>query len=171
MKLLEKIKKIKNWEIYLAVLVIGVILFIYFSSTPNASKDKEDTTAVTSNENYITNLEKRLQLVISNIKDAGKVSVLVMTNGEEINELAYDIEEKTVTQNGVNGQSTTTTTTNKKVLIGSGGSPVILEQKPPEITAIVVVAGGAWDISVKLNIMRAVQAIVGGTSIRIEILN
>ena len=83
--------------------------------------------------------------------------------------MAYNIEERTVTQTGANGQSTTTTTVTKTILTGPGGAPVILWTNPPNIISVVVVAAGAGDVSVRMNIIRAVQTVVG-TSPRIEIL-
>jgi stage III sporulation protein AG len=172
-KWFEKLKKIKNIEIYLAVVVVVIIVAIYFSSLPgkkSADANGTNSAAAQSAESYADKLEQKLLSVIGNIKGAGTVSVIVMTEGEGTVELAYDIDEKTVTQNGANGQSTSTTTANKTPLLGKDGKPIVLYTYPPKISGIVVVATGAGDIGVRLTIMRAVQAVIGGSSAKIEVL-
>ncbi|MDR1917564.1 MAG: hypothetical protein LBQ05_01100 [Christensenellaceae bacterium] len=171
-KLLEKIKRIKHWEIYLTVFAVVVIVAIYLSTlTGGDTADKNGGVAVTqSNESYADKLEQKLLAVISKIKGVGEVSVIVMTNGEGSSELAYDVDEKNVTQTGVNGQSTSTTTTNKTPLLDKSGNPIILYTNPPQITGVLVVASGANDIAVKLAIARAIQTVVGDNNAKIEIL-
>lgn len=170
----EKIKSIKHWEIYTAVIVMVVILGIYLSSIRSNQKSTdvvENTqNVVASNQSYASQLESKLQNVLGCIAGAGHVAVMVMTNGEGTAELAYDIQEKTVTQTGANGQEVTTTTVDKNV-ITKNNSPMILWTNPPEILGIVVVATGASDVSVRLNLLHAVQTLVGDNNVPIQILS
>jgi stage III sporulation protein AG len=171
-KLLEKLKKIKHWEIYLAVAAVAVIVSIYLSTLTgkDSSADNNSVTTAQISENYADRLEQKLLSVIGSIKGAGTVSVIVITDGDGQSELAYDIDEKTVTQTGVNGQTTSTTTTAKTPLLDKSGAPIILYTNSPKITGILVVASGAGDISVKLAIARAVQTVAGENGAKIEIL-
>jgi stage III sporulation protein AG len=172
-KFFEKIKKVKHWEIYLAAAAVIVILVIYFSTLTGGGKtasEADNTVTVQAGESYADRLERKLLSVIGGIKGAGAVSVIVVTNGEGVTELAYDIEEKVVTQTGSGGASTETKTTNKTPLRDKNGSPIILYTNPPEITGVLVVAAGAFDPAVKLAIVRAVQAVVGDANAKIEIL-
>jgi stage III sporulation protein AG len=170
-KFFEKIKKIKHWEIYLTVAAVVIILAIYLSTlTGGGTPDgQQDAGAGQAAESYADRLEQKLLAVIGSIKGAGAVSVIVMTNGDGAAELAYDIDEKTVTQTGSGGASTETKTTNKTPLLDRNGSPIVLYTNPPEITGILVVAGGASDPAVKLAIARAVQS-MAGSGTKIEIL-
>ena len=173
-KLFEKIKKIKHWEIYLAALAVVIILVIYFSTLSfggGKKTDEADNTGLTlSAETYADKLEAKLLSVIGNIRGVGAVSVIVMTNGEGVAELAYDIDGKVVTQTGASGATTSTETTKKTPLLDKTGKPIILYINPPEITGILVVATGAYDPAVKLAILRAVQAVIGNSDAKIEIL-
>lgn len=169
----EKIKSIKHWEIYAAVIVVIIMLGIYLSTmTTNKRSGTTDTvTNVTNGDNsYASQLEAKLQNVLSCIAGAGHVAVMVTTDGEGTAELAYDIQEKTVTQTGANGQEVTTTTVDKTV-VTKNGSPMILWTNPPAIIGIVVVATGANDPSVRLNLLHAVQTLIGDNNVPIQILS
>ena len=84
--------------------------------------------------------------------------------------MPYDIQEKTVTQSGVNGQEVTTTTVDKTVIV-KNGSPMILWKNPPQILGIVVVASGANDPAVRLSLMHAVQTFIGDKQVPLQILS
>ncbi len=172
-KLWEKLKKIKHWEIYAAVLAVVLIVGIYLSTLvpkkTTTTATTEQTTVVNQNQSYADQLASKLENVLGSVAGAGKVAVLVMTDGEGTAELAYDIQEKTVTQTGSNGQEITTTTKDHK-LITTNGQPLILWTNPPALLGIVVVATGAGDVSVRLNLLRAVQTVIGNQKVDIEIL-
>ena len=173
-KIWEKIKQIKHWEIYAAVIVVVVMLGIYLSSMRGGNKTTnqvERVTTVTSSDNsYASQLETKLQNVLGCVVGAGRVAVMVMTDGEGTAELAYDVQEKTVTQTGTNAQEIKTTTVDKNV-VTKNGSPVILWANPPRILGIVVVATGANDVGVRLNLLHAVQTIIGNENVAIQILS
>lgn len=170
----EKIKQIKHWEIYVVVVVVVVMLGIYLSSVRGGNStdsDRNVVTTVTSSDNsYASQLETKLQKVLSCLAGAGHVAVMVMTDGEGTAELAYDIQEKTVTQTGANAQEVKTTTVDRNV-VTKNGSPVILWTNPPKILGIVVVATGANDVGVRLNLLHAVQTMLGTDHVPIQILS
>lgn len=171
-KIWEKLKKIKHIEIYAAVLAVVIIIGIYFSTLTPRTQQPETTpesVTTTTSQSYANMLEDKLKNVIGSVAGAGKVAVMVMTDGEGTAELAYDTQEKTVTQTGANGQEITTTTKDQTVLTNNG-KPVVLWTNPPRIIGIIVVATGASDVAVHLNILRAVQTIIGDSKVAIQIL-
>ena len=174
-KIWEKIKQIKHWEIYAAVIVVVIMLGIYLSSMRGGKQPSdnqiEQVGSVTNNDNtYASQLENKLQKVLSSIAGAGRVAVMLMTDGEGTAELAYDVQEKTVTQTGANAQAVTTNTVDKTV-VTKNGSPLILWTNPPHILGIVVVATGANDVGVRLNLLHAVQTLIGENNVPIQILS
>ena len=173
-KLLAKLKQIKHWEIYAAVIVVAVMLVIYLSSFRGGgnttAKSDAATTVINSSSTYASQLETKLQNVLSSISGAGHVAVMVMTDGEGTAELAYNVQEKTVTQTGANGQEITTTMVDK-TLVTQTGNPVSLWTNPPAIRGIVVVATGASSPSVRLNLLHAVQTMIGDSNVAIQILS
>ena len=168
-----KIKQIKHWEIYAAVIVVVIMLGIYLSSLGGNKTNKNQEVAVTTTGNdttYAGQLETKLEKVLGSVAGAGNVAVMVMTDGEGTAELAYDVQEKTVEQTGANGQAVTTTTVDKTVVV-KNGSPMILWKNPPQLVGIVVVATGASDPAVHLNLLHAVQTFIGDKQTPIQILS
>lgn len=172
-KIWEKLQQIKHWEIYAAVIVVVIMLVIYFSSLHGGRNNQqlEQVVTVTNSDNsYASQLENKLQNVLGCIAGAGHVVVMVMTDGEGSAELAYDLQEKTVTQTGANSQEVKTTTVDKNV-VTKNGSPVILWTNPPKIVGIVVVATGANNVGVRLNLLHAVETVLGDKNVPIQILS
>lgn len=67
MKIINRIKCVKNIEIYIAIFLVLVLLLVYFSSgTKNVSNQKD-----------MTNEEARLASTLSNIKGVGEVSCMI----------------------------------------------------------------------------------------------
>lgn len=125
--ILKKLKSIKHIEIILAVLLGLIILLVYFSSTGSASTTK--TPHITTQTNtYLSEVENKLENLISNISGVGKVSVMVMgdTNDED--------------------------------------------DETPKILSAVVVATGANDAFVKLEIIKACEALLQIKASNIEVL-
>lgn len=172
-KLWAKIKQIKHWEIYATVIVVVIMLGIYLSgmgSKKNTNDGGVVTTVTTVDNSYAGQMEQKLEEVLGCVAGAGRVAVMVMTDGEGTAELAYDVQEKTVEQAGANGQTVTTTTIDKTVVV-KNGSPLVLWNNPPKLLGIVVVATGASDPAVRLNLLHAVQTLIGEQSVEIQILS
>jgi len=171
--LFKRLKKIKNIEIYLAVAVVLIMVAIYVSSfgggrgstAPGASYDPVRV----ANENFAREKEARLIATLSQVQGAGRVSAMVTVVGSPTLEIAHNIEERTVTQTGANGQTNTTTTLVRTPILVNG-RPIILMEVNPRLVGIVVVAQGAGDIGVRLALLRAVQTLVADPSVIIEIL-
>lgn len=169
--LLNKVKKIKHLDKIIAVLFIAVILLIYFSSiNTNDQKEnkKTESNTIYSSESsllqYENELEKKIKNTISFIKNAGNVEVMVyFTEGIET-VIAY----KTETQKNEKG---IVIETKSPVLVTNDGKsqPIVLQENMPNPSSIVVVASGASNTNVKLEILRAVQAVFNYSNCNIEI--
>ena len=133
LKLFEKLKSIKHIEIILAVIVIMVL--IYMSSVDN------NRTSTSNNDGsvtgYVNSLENRLEDVLSNIKGASNVSVVITLDLE-----GTAVNEKT--------QAVSMTTF-------------------PPIKGVVIVARGVDNVAVKLNLIKATQALFEISSGNIEV--
>lgn len=71
-KLFQKLKNIKHIEIIIAVIFAVIILLIYMSSLETKTSNSQ-----------ATNLETRLERILSDIEGAGEVSVLINTSNKE----------------------------------------------------------------------------------------
>ncbi len=165
--LYERIKKVKHIEIYLAVGLALIVAIIYFSCLkPSSSKttesnkiDNVNTNFSTSSE-YIGYIENKLENVITKVKGAGNVEVVVTL--EKGFEYIYATEEETrTTSNG------TTITTSSIVMVN--GQPVIKEEIYPVIKGIVVISSGAKDVSVRMNILSIIQTVIDLDNSKINI--
>jgi stage III sporulation protein AG len=162
----QRVKKIKNIEIYAAIALIAVMVIIYLTTlTP---KPGTDVNKAQSGEDYAAALEQRLESTLSQIRGAGRVTAMVTLASSSTIEVAYNSDEKTVTQVGQNGTSNTTTTIVKTPIIVNG-QPLVLYEIMPKVKGIVIVAGGASDIAVRLDLMRAVQTLLVDSDVRIDI--
>jgi len=163
-----KVKKVKNFEIYLAVGLILIMIAIYMSTLGGGGSPTSPQNVARANENFAREMEQRLVATLSNVRGAGSVSAMVTVVGTATIEIAYNIDERTVTQTAPGGSSTTNTTITKTPII-VGGQPVIIHKINPRVMGVVIVASGAHDPMVRMNLLRAVQVVIADDSVRIEI--
>jgi stage III sporulation protein AG len=166
---IKKLRKIKHFEIYLAVGLIVVMIGIYLTTFAPSSHSAPKPTP---QENFARETEARLVRALSQIRGAGRVEAMVTVIGSATIEVAYNIDERTVTQSGGNGSSTSTTTVVKTPVIingRDGPQPLILFEIKPKVKGVIIIASGANDVGVRLQLLRAVQAVIADDSVRIEI--
>lgn len=74
-KWLEKLKKIKHIEIYVAIIFLVIILLIYLSNFSNKQKSSsKDEMTITA---YVNQLEDNLENILSNIGGVSNVKVMI----------------------------------------------------------------------------------------------
>lgn len=186
-KLLTKIKGIKNIEIVIAILIMAVIIAIFTSSINTSSyniNDKhkdQNTTKQTSIENQntqnpIVEQEVRLQEKLSAIKGAGKVEVMITyKSSKEVITATNTMESNTTTQeedsNGGNRKVTQSDINSQAVTMndGNGAKPLIIKELEPEIKGVIVISEGANDINVKMQLLRAVQTVLGVNADQVDV--
>lgn len=172
-KIFEKFnnkKMIENLVIFLilAVIVMIVINSVYKesdSSTQNVSTSNVINT--TLNTEAEKSIEERLSLILSQIRGAGKVDVMISYQTEVQKVPMTDVKTTTTVTNekDSNGGERKTEEINKEESViyeetGSSKVPVVKQNLLPEIVGVIVVADGAGSLSVKENLIHAVEAIV-----------
>ena len=168
-QLYEKIKKVKHIEIYLACGLAVIVALIYFGSVATAQKANSDSSTnkdnVTSkfltSQEYVYYIENKLENVLTKLKGAGDVEVLVTL--EKGFEYVYVTEEESKTTS--NGTIVTT-----KTVVMVDGQPVLQEEIYPIVKGIVVVSEGAEDVSVKLNMISVIQTVIEIDNSKINIV-
>ncbi len=175
-KITDKLKRIKHLDIILTVLFIAIILLIYFSTTGLfSSKGRETSKQTTENissssseiltmDTYVSALSSNLETLICGLSGVSSVKVMLYYDEDISYDIAYTQETKT-TSDGAKID------TKSPVLIDVDGTkkPIILSKNLPKPKSIVVVAGGAKNTSVKLEILRLIQAMFEISSSKIEI--
>lgn len=168
----KKLKSIKHIEIIILVIFIlvlllicfnGTSLFSFLSFTEKSSTSSSSQSSYVSAVTYTENLESKLKNLLSNIKNAGNVEVMISI--DESSTLTFATEQVITTS----GQTTKTETNIIFVEKDGVSLPVLVNEKLPEINGVVVVSTGANDVNVKLNILQAVQTILNIDANKIQI--
>lgn len=168
---IEKLKGIKHIEIILIVAFCSILLLIY-ASTFSGNKKQEVTTTTLTTEEYANYLENKLSNVLKNIRGAGDVSVMITLSCGIEYIYATNTEEVTTSSTTSGTTTSKTTTTQDLIMVNVAGksTPVVLKENLPKVSGVIIVASGAQDISVRLELQKAVEALLDVEENNIEIL-
>lgn len=158
--------KLAKFKYPALVLLLGLVLLLL----PGRKKEDQQTTANTveetsvetadSPEEYCAAVEASLSKILSKIDGAGKVEVmLTLKSGWQTN---YQTDYDTTTDN--DGDRVTSTTTQKTVILSQGSAydeGAVVKTDYPSFQGALVVSEGGKDPTVKLQIIRAVSALLG----------
>ena len=159
-KFFQKIKSVKNIELYLALafaIVAVVVIFVVGNGTQSASNT--NTQDVANFNEYIAHIENKLTNVIGKMDGVKNVTVAVSCSAEA--ETVYAYETESVTSNGKE------TVTSKIVTVS--GKPLVVKVLPPEIYGVVVVADGADDPVVKYKIIQVVVTLLDTSADKVQV--
>ena len=168
LKLFQKIKGIKHIEIILAVVLCAVILVIYISSLGKGVSLQTSTENFTSISAYSAFLENKLANVLTNIEGAGTVHTMITF--ESGTEFVYATNDESKTNTNTSQSSTISTTTTSSSPYIKNNEGLLVKEIYPQISGVVVVASGAKNTKVKLEIIKAVQALLDVPIANIEVL-
>ena len=164
-KLTDRMKKDKRFElcVYGALVLAGIL--IYAATT--VPKSKTENTGAAETQSIVCSSEReteeRLKSVLSCIRGAGKVEVMITydTGARIVPAMSTD------TQTGIT-QSAESVTENRTessrpvtVSQGGGNEAIVLTEKQPIVRGVIVIAEGAADIAVRINLQNAVRTVLG----------
>ena len=120
-------------------------------------------------------MEEKLAAVLSSIRGAGRVEVMITfdTGTELVPAMSTNVNSDS-SESSDGGKTSRSTQVNEvsepATVSGSGGNePIVLLEKQPVVRGVVVVAEGAADVRVKLDLQRAVEAVLDVPPTRIEV--
>lgn len=157
-RFLDKLKKNKVFS-YLIIISVIIIIFAFFVLTDN-SKSNSSEILLSTSEQYVQSLEKRLSSTLSKVEGAGKVSVVINVESGMETILAM----KTTVVETSSGKETTQT----PLLVN--GKTVVVKEKYPNIVGVLIVCEGAGNISVLYKIQQATVSLLDIELKQIEIL-
>ena len=179
-------KKIENLIFLIIILIIKVIAInTIWKDDKNKQESTKDTNSLSGKvladsgqeeSSYQTELEGKLENILSTIKNVGKVKVLI--NYSESSSMVPLYNESTTTSSTEEGDSgggtrNVTETENKKDVVFSESSgskePVTQKTVMPTIQGAIITAEGASDATVKTNIINAVGAVTGLSIDKIQV--
>ena len=135
-----------------------------------ASEEKEQAQAqASSSSTFDAETEKqRLANILSSIKGAGAVEVMITYGGEAEKVPAYDNDS--TTSSTVDAQNRSTTNQSISTKPGSGSEDlVVITEKRPKVLGVVIVAEGAKDLTVQMELSRAAQTALGVEASKVEV--
>ncbi len=178
-KLAKRLKSDKRLELIVYGGLVLLILVLYLSTLlPKEVKGKAAAEEANIPE-YASlseqEVERRLEHVLSSIRGAGTVRVMITyESGPELITAMSTDTNSNISENVEAGrQSTTEQQTESKrpatVTDNGGTTPIVITEKQPNVRGVIVVAEGAADIAVRLNLQRAVQTVLGIPAASIEV--
>jgi stage III sporulation protein AG len=171
------LRKENNLSLTIAgVAAVALIAFILTSMNgsgggQSSSQSGDDNpTGITAT----TDLETRLEQILSQVEGAGQVKVLVTYEAgpEIVPAVKTDTQSNTSDSSGQSNHTTSTTENSEPVVVQgkNGTEPMVLVQKEPVVLGVLVVAEGASGLEVRLRLMQAVQVALQIAPDRIEVL-
>lgn len=168
---IERLKNVKHIEVIVIVIFCAILLLIY-ASTFNSKKTENNTTTTLTTEEYATYLENKLSNVLAQIQGAGNVKVMITLECGIEYVYATNKEEVTTSSTVAGTTTSQTTVTEEIILVSVSGksSPIILKENLPKVGGVIIVSSGAKNISVRLELQKAVEALLEVSVDNIEIL-
>lgn len=157
----KAITLIKKYKFVVLVLMVGIVLMLL----PTTSGKTASETPTTQSESQFNDPTEQLQNLLSQIKGAGKVRLMLTLDGGEQYIYHTDREES------ANGESTNIRVETVILTDSNRAQSGLIQQiKAPVYRGAVVVCQGADDPTVKLAIMEAVKNMTGLGFDRISVL-
>ena len=179
-------KKIENLVFLIIILIVTIIIInAIWKKDEISNNTTKDTNSLSGKiladdskdeVSIQTELETKLENILSTIKNVGKVNVLI--NYSESSSLVPLYNESTTTSSTEEGDSgggtrNVTETESKKDVVFSENSgqkqPVTEKTVMPTIQGAIITAEGAKDANVKTNIINAVGAVTGLSIDKIQV--
>jgi|LSQX01.1.fsa_nt_gb stage III sporulation protein AG len=175
-KFTEKLKKNKKLEIAVYVGLGALALLIYLSSlnTPaNNDVYQNQTAQVTmqSTQDSVKQIEERLEKTLMQIRGAGNVTVMITYETSKEIVPALSVTSQSSSQTGDSSSNSSQNDSKSPATITQGGNeaPIVLTEIEPKVRGVIVIAQGAADLTVRMNLMHAVQTVLGVEAANIEV--
>ena len=127
---------------------------------------------------YVSNLEKRLEDIVSDMEGVGKVQVMITVSDAGTEILERNLETKASnleeTDNAGGTRKNAESEQREEVIYKKDAEgnevPYVVQRKLPEVTGVVVIAEGAGNAKVKENIIGAVGVLFNLNEHRIKVI-
>lgn len=152
--------------VYGGVALLVVVLYLFVSrAADGGTAANADGVQVLSTANA-ADTETRLQEVLSCIRGAGRVEVMITyeTGREIVPAMTTSVNSNgSETSDGdksSSSQQSTESTQPATVSQSGSNAPIVLKEIEPVVRGVIVVADGAADVTVRLDLQRAVRAVL-----------
>ena len=166
------------------LLIVGLLFAVIAWPVSGGDSDNAGKTSVSSelsaaqgveNLTYEEQLEKKLSDILSKVKGAGKVEVMITL--ESSSELVLQVDESQTSDDvheedsaGGTRDSIQSSYSKDTVQTGSDDSPYVITEINPKVSGVLVIAEGAGSAAVKNEIYEAVEALFNLPVHKIKVL-
>ncbi len=163
-------------------LIAGSVLFegastnVAKGSTINSIGNTETVETLKQSSDNKNEMEDKLQSILSKIKGAGKVDVMItfFSGNESVPAVDVKTSEGDTQEKDKEGGSRIikqSDVDNKTIYEENNGvkKPFIVKEILPKVKGVVIVADGAGDIEVKANLVKATEALLDIASHKIQV--
>lgn len=159
---------------WLILAIMAAICILAFGSCEGKQKDdeKQNMAEIDANDSkYAESMAIQLEEILSSVKGAGKVKVLMTFEAAHEKVLASNRKNDLETEVADGGSTNKSSDSEDILLFESGGDekPFVLKEKLPVPTGVLVTATGAGAESVRLEIYESVKALYGISGHRIKV--
>lgn len=168
---LVKLFNAKNIKliVLVVILIVGLILFMKIGGTKSSVKSSQSTELeYQTTMSYCEQLEKKLEKVLSQVKGAGQVKVMISLEGSP--ELVYAMDSDSKVSSTNSGSTTTSSSTPIIIQRNGKSGPLILTEKLPNVKGVIIVSSGANDVSIKIDILNSVSTLLDISTDKINVL-
>lgn len=145
MKIISKFFRDKSGNTVIYILLAVGILFVVGGSTLSAVKKPVQENAVA--QTVAKSIDDELSQILSEIKGAGKVSVMIVKDNDGSKSYSYDTD----------GKQKKTVILNRQ----GGEEALVSEEVAPRIRGVLIVADGGGKGSVKEALIKSTQTVLG----------
>ena len=163
----KKIRAVKHFELYLALIagLIVVCCYFFFFMPSSNKKEESSTQNYSTAQEYASYLENKLCNVLSTMEGVGRTSAIITLDGGFTYVYATNSETNTTTS----GSAETSVTVDTTII--ENGEPVVVKVNYPTIKGVVIVAEGSEDFAIKMDILEAVETLLDVGADKITILS
>ncbi len=170
-----KVNKKLEMAVYIGLALLIVLLYVttlFPEEKPSSAEPVENTQHTAQSE---LEVEERLEAVLSSIRGAGRVEVMITyETGPEI-VTAMNTDTNTNRSETVDNEKESTveqrTESQKPATVSgnNGTEPIVITEKQPAVRGVIVVAEGADKVAVRMDLQRAVQTVLNVPASSIEV--
>ncbi len=159
---------------WLILLIIAAICILAFGSCDGnkASIEQQDLPKTEVHKSqYTENMTRQLEDILSSVKGAGKVRVMLTFDTADEKVLAANHKNDLETEVDESGSANKSSDSEEILLFDSDGDeqPYVLKEKLPIPSGVLVTSTGAGSESVRLEIYESVKALYGISGHRIKV--